>query len=242
PEVWDPDTGSEAPAGVWRRAPFGREPRGGTAVVLRLEPKATLLVVFRAGPEPAHAVSASAPVERVRIDGRTATATVRVTGPGPVTVTATEGGRAFSGTATVSDPLTAVPLGGDWALHFDRAGAPVSTRPLGSWTELDAAYSGSAWYETDVEVTALAGRRWTLDLGEVHEVAELEVNGKPFGSRLWPPYRFDVTTVLRPGHNRIRVRVTNTGANTRGQTVASGLFGPVTLRPHLLVDVALNAR
>ncbi|ADJ45445.1 glycoside hydrolase [Amycolatopsis mediterranei S699] len=242
PEVWDPDTGSVAPAGVWRRAPFGREPRGGTAVVLRLEPKATLLVVFRAGPEPAHAVSASAPVERVRIDGRTATATVRVTGPGPVTVTATEGGRAFSGTATVSDPLTAVPLGGDWALHFDRAGAPVSTRPLGSWTELDAAYSGSAWYETDVEVTALAGRRWTLDLGEVHEVAELEVNGKPFGSRLWPPYRFDVTTVLRPGHNRIRVRVTNTGANTRGQTVASGLFGPVTLRPHLLVDVALNAR
>ncbi|MEU4250272.1 glycosylhydrolase-like jelly roll fold domain-containing protein [Amycolatopsis sp. NPDC026612] len=244
PEVWDPDTAGVAPAGVWRRAPFGDEPRGGTAVVLRLEPKATLLVVFRAGPEPAHAVSASAPVDRVRLDGRAATATVRVTGPGPVTVTATGGGRAFSGTATVSDPLTAVPLGGDWAFRFDRAGAPVSTRPLGSWTELDATYSGSAWYEREFDVPAatLAGRRWSLDLGEVHEVAELEVNGRPFESRLWPPYRFDVTAVLRPGRNRIRVRVTNTGANTRGQAVTSGLLGPVTLRPHRLVDVALTAR
>ncbi|WP_410672111.1 glycosylhydrolase-like jelly roll fold domain-containing protein [Amycolatopsis sp. cmx-4-68] len=244
PEVWDPDTGGVAPVGAWRRAPFAGKPRGGTAVVLRLEPKATLLVVFRAGPEPAHAVSASAPVDRVRIDGRAATATVRVTEPGPVTVTATDGRRAFSGSTTVSDPLTAIPLGGDWTFRFDRAGAPVTTRPLGSWTDLDPAYSGSAWYEREFDVPAvtLSGRRWTLDLGEVHEVAELEVNGTPFGSGLWPPYRFDVTGALRPGRNRVRVRVTNTGANTRGQVVTSGLLGPVNLRPQRLVDVALTSR
>jgi hypothetical protein len=235
PEVWDPDTGTVAPAGVWRRAPSG-----GIAVELRLEPKATLLVVFRAGREPAHAVSASAPVERVRADVRTATATVRVTGPGEVTVTAIDGGRSFAGRATVSDPLAAVPLGGDWAFRFDREGAPVSTRQLGSWTDLDPAYSGSAWYEKEFEVTALPGRKWTLDLGEVHEVAEVEVNGSRIGSRLWPPYRADVTAALRPGRNRVRVRVTNTGANVRGQALASGLLGPVTLRPYRLVDVALS--
>jgi hypothetical protein len=221
--------------GVWRRAPCG-----GTATVLRLEPKATLLVVFGAGREPAHAVSASAPVERVRADGRAAT--LRVAAPGSVGVAVNAGGRTLSGTATVSDPLTAIPSGGDWAFHFDRPGAPATTRPLGSWTDLDPAYSGSAWYEKDFDVTAatLAGRKWTLDLGEVHEVAEVEVNGSGLGSRLWAPYRLDVTAVLKPGRNRVRVRVTNTGANARGEVITSGLLGPVSLRPYRLVDVALS--
>jgi hypothetical protein len=44
---------------------------------------------------------------------------------------------------------------------------------------------------------------------------------------------------VRPGRNRVRVRVTNTGANARGQALASGLLGPVTLRPHRLVEVPL---
>jgi hypothetical protein len=234
PEVWDPDTGTTAPVGVWRRAPSGA-----TATVLRLEPKATVLVVFRAGAEPAHAVSASAPVERVRADGRAAT--LRVVAPGPVSVTVHAGGRTLSGTATVSDPLTAIPFGGDWVFRFDRPGAPAITRPLGSWTDLDPAYSGSAWYEKDFDVTAvtLSGREWTLDLGEVHDVAEIEVNGNRLGSRLWAPYRVDVTAALRPGRNKVRVRVTNTGANARGEALVSGLAGPVSLRPHRLLDVAV---
>ena len=232
PEVWDPDTGTVTPVGVWRPA------SSGTATVLRLEPKATLLVVFRPGREPAHAVAASAPVERVRSDARAAT--VRVTAPGEVTVTATDGRRSFTGRTTVSDPLTVIPLGGDWAFNFE--GAPVSTRPLGSWTDLNSAYSGAAWYTKEFTVSApvLSGRRWTLDLGEVHEVAEVEINGNRIGSRLWPPYRLDVTAALRPGVNRLRVRVTNTGANARGQVLASGLLGPVTLRPYRLVDVTLD--
>lgn len=232
PEVWDPDTGSAAPAGVWRKA------GAGTAVPLRLEPKAAVLVVFRGGREPLHAVAASAPVER--IDGRSAI--VRASGPGRVTVTATDGARGYTGAATVSDSLAPVPLGGDWTFRFDRAGAPTTTRPLGSWTEADSAYSGSAWYETEFDVPAVPGRRWTLDLGEVHEVAELEVNGTAAGSRLWPPYRLDVTAALRPGRNRVRVRVTNTGANVRGQVLASGLLGPVTLLPYRLVTVPLSPR
>ncbi|MEU4520355.1 glycosylhydrolase-like jelly roll fold domain-containing protein [Amycolatopsis sp. NPDC024027] len=236
PEVWDPDTGTVTPVGVWRRVRSGS-----TAVELRLEPKATLLVVFRAGREPAHAVSASAPVERVRIDARAATATVRVTGPGEVTVAAVDGGCSYTGTAAVSDPLAVVPLGGDWAFHFDREGAPVVTRALGSWTDLDPAYSGSAWYEREflLDAAVLSGRSWSLDLGEVREVAEIEVNGRNAESRLWPPYGVDVTAVVRPGRNRVRVRVTNTGANARGQALASGLLGPVALRPHRLVEVPL---
>jgi hypothetical protein len=226
PEVWDPDTGSATPAGVWRKA------GANTVVPLRLEPKAALLVVFRGGREPLHAVSASAPVER--IDGRSAI--VRATGPGRITVTATAGLR---GSTTVSDSLAPVPLDGDWTFRFDRAGAPTTTRPLGSWTEAEPAYSGSAWYETEFDLPAVPGRRWTLDLGEVHEVAEVAVNGEAAGSRLWPPYRVDVTAALHPGRNRVRVRVTNTGANARGQVLVSGLLGPVVLRPYRLVGVPL---
>ena len=55
-------------AGNWA-AGMVRGYRGGVAA----RAEATLLVVFRTGPEPAHAMSAPALVERVRIDARAAT-------------------------------------------------------------------------------------------------------------------------------------------------------------------------
>ena len=238
PEIWNPDTGTATRPSVWQST---EDNDGATAVSLRLDPKATLLVVFRAVREPAHAVSATAPVEHVRIDGRKGTATVRVSVPGPVTVVATDGRRRYQGSVDVTDPLDAIPLDGDWMFGFDRAGAPTTARPLGSWTTVDSSYSGSAWYEktTVLNATTLTGRHWTLDLGDVRDVAEITINGSAIGSRLWTPYRADVTATLRPGENVVRVRVTNTGANSRGQTLPSGLIGPVYLRPERLVDVAL---
>lgn len=233
PEIWDPDNGSTDVAGVWRRVNHGTE------IPLRLEPKATLVVVFRSTSEPPHAVSSTAPVERVRIDGHHGTATVRVHEPGTVTVAATAHGHLYEGTTNVTDDLTAVPLDGDWQFHFDRPDAPTITRPLGSWTDLDSTFSGSAWYEKDVTLD-LADRRWTLDLGDVRDVAEIEVNGVRIGSKLWPLYRVDVTRALRSGDNHVRVRVTNTGANAHGQELPSGLLGPVSLRPEKLVGVQLT--
>ncbi|MFJ9889431.1 glycosyl hydrolase [Streptomyces sp. NPDC091287] len=243
PEVWDPDTGSTAPAGVWRSAPFPGQRGAGTAVELRIESKATLLVVVRGeSREPLHAESASVPVQRIRrADRGSALATVRAERPGTVTVTATDGNRRFKGSAEVTDSFSPVALDGDWTFRFDRDGAQSLTRPLGSWTELDARHSGEADYEKTVELDAdtLAGRRWTLDLGTVRETAHIVVNDRPLGSRLWPPYRIDITEALRPGRNTVRVRVTNTGANTRGEKVVSGLIGPVEMRPWREVEVPL---
>jgi hypothetical protein len=235
PEIWDPDTGTVAAPSVWDSS------GDGTAVFLRLDPKATLLVVFRTKPEPAHAVSATAPVEHVRIHGGEGTATVRVSAPGAVSVTATDGRRRYQGSVTAADPLDAIPLDGDWTFRFDRPDAPTTVRPLGSWTTVDSSHSGSAWYETNIEVDAatLADRRWTLDLGDVRDVAEITINGTVVGSRLWTPYRADVTDALWPGSNVVSIRVTNTGANTRGQALPSGLLGPVFLRPSRLIDVPL---
>ncbi|WP_329457305.1 glycosyl hydrolase [Streptomyces sp. NBC_01497] len=248
PEVCDPDTGRVTPAGIWRAAPFTGRPAGGTAVALRLEARAALVVVFRAAAPggPAHATESTAPVERltVRQGFGHATATVRVSSAGTVRVAAQDGERRYAGSVTAPSPGDAVPLDGDWSFHFDRDGAGTSARPLGSWTGTDASYSGSAVYERrfTLDARTLSGHVWSLDLGDVRDVAEITVNGTALPARLWPPYRVDVTSALRAGANAVRVRVTNTGANAHGDTIASGLLGPVALRPERLVQVPLAPR
>ncbi|MFF1922043.1 glycosyl hydrolase [Streptomyces sp. NPDC058221] len=245
PYLCDPDTGKTVPAGVWRAAPFAGRSGAGTAVSLRLESKSVVLVVFRRALRggPAHAVESNAPVESLAVKGNGGTATVRVSTPRTVRVVAQEGSHRLAGTLAVTDPLTAVPLDGDWSFRFDADGAQSADRPLGSWTVLDASYSGSAFYERrfTLEAKDLADRIWTLDLGEVRDVAQVTVNGVELPPRLWAPHRLDVTGPLRKGDNVLRVRVTNTGANEHGDPQASGLLGPVLLRPERLEGVRLTA-
>jgi len=160
----------------------------------------------------------------------------------PCVRTGARGSALYRGAAEITDPLEPVALGGDWSLRFERDGAVAQQRPLGSWTAIDPAFSGSAVYERTFTLAApqLDGRRWTLDLGDVRDVAGVEVNGRSLGSRLWAPYRLDATGALQPGENTVRVRVTNTGANARGEARASGLLGPVALRPARDVSVRLE--
>ncbi|MEU5343769.1 MULTISPECIES: glycosyl hydrolase [unclassified Streptomyces] len=243
PEIWDPDTGTVTSAGVWRPAPFPGRRTDGTAVEIRIEARATLLVVVRATiRQPLHATSSSAPVQQIRTTSHGALVTVVAAKPGEVTVAATDGRRTFKGSTEVTDPLTAIVLDGNWAFRFDRDGAESLSLPLGSWTELDPRHSGTADYEKtfEMDAEALADRRWTLELGVVRDVARILVNGKALGSRLWTPYRIEVTDALRPGRNTVQVRVTNTGANARGETAASGLIGPVILHPSRTVEVPLR--
>jgi hypothetical protein len=235
PELWDPETGQTAEAGVWREA--GRH---ATAVPLRLEAHETQVVVFRRGGRtPPHAVSSPLPVEQVEDAGRDLRASVRADRPGRFTVVGVRGERLYRGEAVVADRLESVPLDGDWDL---RLGETSTRRPLGSWTAIAPGFSGSATYEREIvlDSATLAGRRWTLDLGDVRDVAEVTLNGRDLPPRLWAPYRLDVTGALRPGRNTIHVQVTNTGANARGQARPSGLLGPAALRPERRVDVDLE--
>ncbi len=68
----------------------------------------------------------------------------------------------------------------------------------------------------------------------VGEIAEVKVNGKNAGSRIAPPYAFDLTSLVRPGDNEIEILITNTGQARwtdpwqRGDAT-SGLFGPVRI-------------
>ena len=117
-----------------------------------------------------------------------------------------------------------------WRFRFATSDTTWRPAPLRSWTESDSTYSGTGIYEGTLEVEGgprRAGDRYLLDLGAVRDVAEVEFNGKALGRRLWRPYRYDVTDIVRPGSNRITVRVTNTLANRRGTPLPSGLLGPV---------------
>ena len=110
---------------------------------------------------------------------------------------------------------------------------------LGDWSKAGVleTYSGGAWYRRTVPLTPQQARRpMTLDLGQVAASAEVIVNGKPAGVKVAPPWRLHLTSLLKPGDNRLEILVCNTLANHyvtipthyRGSTV-SGLLGPVRL-------------
>ena len=77
-------------------------------------------------------------------------------------------------------------------------------------------FSGTAEYEKKVNIPARdlgPGKRVMLDLGELHDIAELEINGRKAGVLWSPPYDADITEYLKPGKNVITVLVTNNWAN-----------------------------
>jgi hypothetical protein len=47
----------------------------------------------------------------------------------------------------------------------------------------------------------------------VGDIAEVRVNGTPAGTVWAPPYRVDVTAMLKPGVNRLEIGVTNEFTN-----------------------------
>ena len=137
----------------------------------------------------------------------------------------------------------------------DDAPSGSETRDLEHWDELfDADACGTAEYRTTFDVSE-APARAMLDLGVVGVAAEATLNGTLVGTRIWSPYRIDVTGALKTGENELVVRVTSTihrlmwspdvtgdfetrgWLNTYARDVAkqgrepapAGLLGPVTL-------------
>jgi hypothetical protein len=132
---------------------------------------------------------------------------------------------------------------GPWKVTFDPAIQPVMEfpsappaefaqgveKPLEDWSGWGLQkFSGLLDYAKAVMVER-PEKGMSLDLGKVGHVAEVWVNGKSCGSRLWGPHVFDVGEALRPGPNEIRVRVANLINNSYGEFAESGLIGPVRI-------------
>ncbi|MEX1030232.1 MAG: glycosyl hydrolase [Paenibacillaceae bacterium] len=109
---------------------------------------------------------------------------------------------------------------------------------LGDWRQNASwdKFSGSVVYEADWETEITSDRSYTLDLGEVGEIATVSIDGTKLAPLLCPPYRVELPAELLLKHNVIAVEVTNTlgaylreGGFNRDTPEPSGLIGPVTL-------------
>lgn len=67
-------------------------------------------------------------------------------------------------------------------------------------------FSGHIKYETEFEAES---GNYILDLGYVGEVAELYINDKFVGEKLFPPYKFEVSDFIQNGKNKMTVIVSN---------------------------------
>lgn len=113
-------------------------------------------------------------------------------------------------------------LNGNWNITFQpkldkpfKCVAPLSDFSQSPDTAIKY-FAGTASYETVIRINAAEinpDNRIILDLGELHDIAELEINGKPV-SVLWhSPYKADITPHVKMGDNRLTVHVSVNWAN-----------------------------
>jgi len=124
---------------------------------------------------------------------------------------------------TVSLPTwsQAATLDGAWALRFDGLAAPgpIAHGALGSLTQnADPRvkyFSGTTTYQSSFTLPGgvTPGAPMQLDLGQVGDVAEVLVNGKPAGIAWKKPYRVEVGQLVKPGANTVEIRVANLWVN-----------------------------
>jgi hypothetical protein len=116
----------------------------------------------------------------------------------------------------------AAALKGSWEVSFDpKRGGPkkVTFDTLVDWTQRKEEsikyYSGIATYRKSFDrPEGLAdGARIYLDLGTVHEMARVRLNGKDLGVIWCAPWRVDISSGLKPGKNQLEIEVANLWPN-----------------------------
>ena len=119
-------------------------------------------------------------------------------------------------------PVEAATLDGAWDVAFQaNRGAPATAKfaqlePLDKNSDPGIKYfSGEATYSRDFATPKgwKSGQPLWLDLGAVHELAEVSVNGQAAGAVWHAPYRLDIGAFAKPGKNRIAVKVANLWVN-----------------------------
>jgi hypothetical protein len=123
---------------------------------------------------------------------------------------------------TLSEQVVAT-LEGSWDIAFQtNRGAPpkITLSKLISYTDSSddgvKYFGGTATYSKTLDAPASwykSGTRLWLDLGDVKNLAEVSVNGKPLGIVWKRPYRVDATGALKAGANQLEIKVTNGWAN-----------------------------
>jgi hypothetical protein len=83
----------------------------------------------------------------------------------------------------------------------------------------------------------------------VSSAADVFINGQHAGTLVWRPYQLDISKLIKPGSNEIKILVTNTEANGRAVGTSRhilaaidicGMEGPVRIIPYMDQIVTLH--
>jgi hypothetical protein len=123
----------------------------------------------------------------------------------------------------VADVPSPIALNGPWEARFPpNHGVPesLSMGKLVGWSDYGSfairKFSGTANLTTTFNFNGpplSENEEIWLDLGDVHVMAEVQLNGEPLGTLWAAPYRVQVGEKLRPGKNTLTVSVTNLWCN-----------------------------
>jgi len=147
---------------------------------------------------------------------------------------------------------------GPWIVNFDSKmrgpAKPVVFDGLTDWIDNSndsiKYYSGTAIYNNAFRLAKkVKGETYLLDLGDARAIAKVTVNGIDVGGAWTPPYKVDITKAIKPGLNKLKIKVVNTWVNRlvgdsmlpvserktsahilpnpQGGLESSGLLGPV---------------
>ena len=160
---------------------------------------------------------------------------------------------------------------GPWEVVFQPPQGASKQRSLDTlidWTSHsdDAVrhFAGKATYRKTFELPAsMAGKRLCLDLGKLHDVATVRLNGREVATLWMAPWQVDISEVAKAGENVLEIEVVNTWYNRLAGDMKlpedarttylrapsavpinatlkpAGLLGPVTIRAG--VEAGLSA-
>lgn len=134
------------------------------------------------------------------------------------TYNAAKAGTNYSYNKTAGNAQT---IGNAWTIEF-LAGGPTlpskqAVNDLGSWTDLKGDdvknFSGTAKYSATFAKPSGNAKEWLLDLGTVHETAEVLLNGKKLATLIGPTFQTTITSADLKATNTIEIIVANLMAN-----------------------------
>lgn len=228
PQIWDPVTGQITQVGIYEQ----KEDQ--LSLPLTLAPYESKFVTFAPGNSKNHfsqIVGAGLHPPKMRfVEGG-----IEIWEEGIFVLSEEEGSHEIHGGVHEKE------IDGAWEVFFPEGwGAPEKAvfPELKSWTTSDVEgikyFSGTARYEKQfihaLHPTDHAGAKTYLDLGDLSHVAEVWLNDERLGITWSKPYRFDVTDLLRPGINTLRVEVANTWSN---RITGDALTGETLTQTHI---------
>jgi hypothetical protein len=123
-------------------------------------------------------------------------------------------------------------LRGSWSVEFVEGGpeipASVKTDTLGSWTDFEGdsykSFSGTVRYSLDFPDPGPSNHGYILDLGDVHESANVFLNEEHVGTMIGPSYQLFISPDQFIERNLLEIDVSNLMANRIADLDRRGVF------------------